>query len=149
MNKTGGFFLENSPQTETEAIAEAQVNAVVEKIMDEALARRRILTLQELCETKDARPHYEQFFPEIHAYFFSIDGILNGERLTGAMLAGHCMLVFAPTREAASEICTSGLLDTIKWTNEYAGSDDAYLDSQAAQAANAGIITSTGGNRVH
>lgn len=147
--KDGGFFVEDGPQTEPEAIHEAQVNQIVEKIMDDAMSRRRILTLQELCDVKHPAPRYEQFFPQISAYFYSIDGTLDGERLTGAMLAGHVILVFAISREAASEIAISGLLDTIKFSNEYAQSEDAYLDSQAAQAANSGIITSTGGRKVH
>lgn len=147
--KTGGFFLEDSPETEAEAVAETQVNRIVEGIMDEALTRRRILTIQELCYVKNLSPRYEQFFPEVHAYFYTIDGMLNGEVLKGAMLAGHCVLVFAPNREAASEIATSGLLDTVKFANTYATSDEAYLDEQSARAANAGIITSSGGRKTH
>lgn len=147
--KDGGFFLEDGPQSETEAIHEAQVNKIVEKIMDDAMSRRRILTLQELCDVKQPAPHFEQFFPEISAYFYSIDGMLDGERLTGAMLAGHCILVFAMSREIASEIAIGGLLDTINFSNDYANSDDAFLDAQAAQAANSGILTSTGGRRTH
>ena len=97
---------------------------------------------------KRLSPHYEQFFPEIHAYFYSIDGMLDGERLQGAMLAGHCILVFAPTREAASEIAADGLLDTVKLSNDYASSEDAWIDSQAAQA-NSGVITVSGGRKSH
>lgn len=147
--KSGGFFLEDSPETEAEAVAETKLNKIVEGIMDEALARRRILTLQELCDTKNPTPRYEQFFPEVHAYFYTIDGMLNGEVLKGAMLAGHCILVFAPSREAASDIASSGLLDTVRFANDYANSDDAYLDAQSAKAANSGLVTSSGGRRTH
>ena len=149
MNKSGGFFLEDSPETEAEAVAEARVNKIVEGIMDEALNRRRMLTLQELCDMRNVTPRYEQFFPTVHAYFYTIDGMLNGERLKGAMLAGNCILVFAPSREAASEIASSGLLDTVKFANEYANSDEAYLEARSAQAANSGIITSSGGRKTH
>lgn len=146
MNKTGGFFLENSPQNESEARDETRINEIVEKIMDDAMDRRRILTLEELCSMKNVSPHFEEFFPDVHAWFYSIDGSLYGENLTGAMLAGHCMLVFAVGRESAEEIARSGLNDTISLTNEYATSDDAYLAEQEANAANSGIQVYAGRN---
>jgi len=145
-NSGGGFFLENSPQSEQEAVEEVRINEIVEKIMDEAMERRRILTLEELCAAKNIRPHFEEFFPDVHAWFYSIDGTLYGETFTGAMLAGHCILVFAIGRDQAEEIAASGLTDTVNLTNEYANSDDAYLEEQEAKAANAGLAIYAGRN---
>ena len=144
-NYVGGFFLENGPQSHEDAAHEENVNGIVEKILDDATYRRRILTIQELCQMKYARPHFEQFFPTVGAYFYTIDGELNGEHVRKAMLAGNCVLVFAPSREAADEIARSGLSDTAKFAEEYSYSDNAYIAEQDAKAANAGLIIETGG----
>lgn len=147
MNKSGGMFQENSPQTEAEAIDEQRIHDIVEKIMENTVTRRRILSLQELCELKHPHVWMEQFFPEIGAYFFSVNGTLKGESVKGGMLAGHCMLVFAISLELATEIATDGLLDTIELANDYAHSDAAAIEAMEAEAANAGIITSASCNR--
>ena len=148
-NNIGGFFLENGPQSHEDAVHEENVNGIVEKILDEATYRRRILTIQELCQMKNIRPHFEQFFPTVGAYFYTIDGQLGGERVRSAMLAGNCILVFAQSIEAADEIALSGISDTVKFADEYSYSDDAYIAEQDAKAANAGIIIESGGRKVN
>ena len=148
-NSGGGFFLEDGAKSHEDAVHEEEVNGIVEKILDEATYRRRILTIQELCQVKHLRPHFEQYFPTISAYFFTIDGDLNGERVRNAMLAGNCVLVFAPSREAAEEIALSGLTDTVKFADEYAYSDAAYIADQEAKASNVGLIIESGGRRTH
>ena len=146
-NNGGGFFLENGPQSHTDAVHEEEVYGIVEKILDDTTYRRRILTIQELCHMKYMRPHYEQYFPTVGAYFFTIDGELGGERVRNAMLAGNCVLVFAESREAAEEIALSGLNDTVKFADEYSYSNDANIAEQDARAANAGIIIESGGRK--
>lgn len=146
MKDGGGFFIDGGPETEGESVDEQRINTIVEKIMDEASERRRILTLQELCEMKFLRPSLEQFFPDVQAYFYAIDGMLSGENLTGAMLAGHCMLIFAASQEQANDLAHEGLLSTVKYAQEYGDSNDAFLAEQEARAANAGIITSASHN---
>ena len=148
-NSGGGFFLEDGAKSHEDAAQEQEVNGIVEKILDEATHRRRILTIQELCQVKNMRPHFEQYFPTVSAYFFTIDGDLNGERVRNAMLAGNCVLVFAPSREAAEEIALSGLNDTVKFADEYSYSDAAYIAEQEAKASNAGLIIEAGGRRTH
>ena len=147
MKNNGGFFLENGPQSHADAAQESEVNGIVEKILDDTTYRRRILTIQELCHMKYMRPHYEQYFPTVGAYFFTIDGELGGERVRNAMLAGNCVLVFAESREAAEEIALSGLNYTVKFADEYSYSDDAHIAEQDAMAANAGIIIESGGRK--
>ena len=149
INTGGGFFLEEGAKSHEDAVHEEEVNGIVEKILDEATHRRRILTIQELCQVKNMRPHFEQYFPTVNAYFFTIDGELGGEHVRNAMLAGNCVLVFATSREAAEEIALSGLTDTVKFADEYAYSDAAYIADQEAKASNAGLIIETGGRRSH
>ena len=150
MNNSGGvFFLEDGAKSHEDAAQEQEVNGIVEKILDEATHRRRILTIQELCQVKNMRPHFEQYFPTVSAYFFTIDGDLNGERVRNAMIAGNCVLVFAPSREAAEEIALSGLTDTVKFADEYSYSDAAYIAEQEAKASNAGLSIVSGGRKTH
>ena len=65
------------------------------------------------------------------------------------MLAGNCVLVFAPSREAAEEIALSGLNDTVKFADDYSYSDAAYIAEQEAKASNAGLIIESGGRKSH
>ena len=148
-NNGGGLFIEDGAKSHDDAVHEERVNGIVEKILDEATHRRRILSIQELCDMKHLRPHFEQFFPTVSAYFYTIDGDLNGERVKNAMLAGNCVLVFAPTREAADEIALTGLSDTVKFADDYAYSDAAYISDQEAKASNAGLIIESGGRKSH
>lgn len=85
----GGVFLENGPQSAEDAALEVRANDIVHRILHDTQRRpRHILSLQELCNMRGPRAALEQFFPEIHAYFYGIDGELDGKRVSGAMLAG-------------------------------------------------------------
>src|SRR5689334_14386059 len=66
------------------------------------LNRRRVLNMDELAELKDVRPRLEKEFrlpgdsrARSKVYMFSIDGTLRGERITGCLFAGECILVQA------------------------------------------------------
>ena len=43
INTGGGFFLEDGAKSHEDAVHEQEVNGIVEKILDEATHRRRIL----------------------------------------------------------------------------------------------------------
>lgn len=83
---------------------------------------RRILTMDEFVALKDAIPQFEK---EIRlpgdsrgetntVFLFSVSGMLAGEMVRGALLAGECMLVQAKSLKMAERICREGLRDTAK-----------------------------------
>lgn len=148
MKDGGGVFLENGPESAEDAEHEKRVNEVVDKIMTDTTHRRRILNAQELVDLKSPNPRFEQFFPVIDAYFYSIDGFLNGETVTGAMMAGEIMLVFAPNRPVADEIAHDGLSQTIKHLQNYATMTHLGVDPMS-QLDNAGLDVVTGGRKAH
>ena len=88
-------------------------------------ATRMQLTLGDLLEGRDHKPRFEQAFPNIRtaegrtAAFYSVDLTLDGSRITGAMLAGSCALVFAHTRRQADELAMEGIRSTIQAAKEY------------------------------
>lgn len=80
---------------------------------------RRILTADELCMLRDARPRFEKQIvlpgdsrKRNTVWMFSIDGMLDGEAVIGALFAGECMLVQARTQHMAERIAKEGLKDT-------------------------------------
>lgn len=115
----GGIFLEDGAQA-GDAEEQRKVNEVVGKIMAEVQHRRRVLTLQELCDMEGPHAGFEQFFPNVRGYFYTVDGRLEGEEVRGAMMAGNCMLIFAQSRKAADELAQEGLEQTIALAKEYA-----------------------------
>lgn len=119
----GGLFLENGAQSAEDAVDERRANEIVGRIMAEVAHRRRILTLQQLCDMESPRANWEQYFPNVGAYFYTIDGRLDGEDVKGTMLAGSCILVFAPSRARADELAQEGLETTIELAKEYAFRD--------------------------
>jgi hypothetical protein len=140
MKKGGGLYLEGGAQTFTEAEFEERVNAVADKIIAEAAHRRRILTLEELMDMTDITPQFEEHFPQVGAWFFSINGTLHGERVSRAMLAGNCALVFAETREQAHAIAEAGFADTRIFANDYAFKQYLGIDP-FEEPSNAGVVT--------
>lgn len=116
----GGLFLENGAQSAEDAVDEHEANKIVARIMAEVAHRRRMLTLQELCDMENPRAGFEQFFPTVQGYFYTVDGRLNGEEVRGAMFAGGVALVFAPTRARADEFAQEGVETTIALAKEYA-----------------------------
>jgi superfamily II DNA/RNA helicase len=150
-NNGGGIFLENGPKSAAEAEQEGRVNAVVEKILADARNRRRVLNLQEICDMQDFEPFFEQYYPDINAYFYTINGTLKGEQVRGAMFAGNCILVFARNRKEADEIAKSGLLDTIKFAQQHAMYTHLGVDPQQIldqQHANDGVLVDAKGKRI-
>lgn len=82
------------------------------EIRTELAQRRRILSADQLANLIAPRGHFESEFPDLHAYFFTVDGVLNGRKIVGALFAGEVMLVFAPNFLIAQERANEGLRAT-------------------------------------
>ena len=90
----------------------AQVKA--QQINAELARRREILTADQLAALVAPRAHFETDFPDLKAYFFTIAGVLNGRKITGAMFAGECILIFSENFLKAQELANSGLRSTVE-----------------------------------
>jgi hypothetical protein len=148
----GGLFLENGPQSHGDAQFEARVNEIASKIINDATYRRRILNLQELCDMEPCIAQFEQYFPDIKAYFFSICGRLKGEAIKGAMFAGNCILVFSPTLDKAQYLADHGLHATRHFGEEYAelvASGIDPVEKMEREHTNAGLSIDAGGRKTH
>lgn len=83
---------------------------------------RRVLAMDELAQMTDTRPRFEKEvkLPQDSrgttnsAFLFSIDGMLRGQPVHGALLGGECMLVQARSLKMAERIAREGLLDTLR-----------------------------------
>lgn len=92
------------------------------------LARRHVLSMDELAALKDVRPRFEKEFKlpgdkrghRNKLYFFSIDGTLNGARVIGCLFAGECILVQSDRGfEHALKIAKDGLVETVELAYTY------------------------------
>lgn len=82
--------------------------------LNRALAKeRKVLSSDELHSLKNWRCRLEKEFPKFQAYFFSIDGDLNGTHHNGMLFAGCCVLVFAIGFEQALKLANDGVKETI------------------------------------
>ena len=91
---------------------EAQLQA--EKIRAFLIQSRPILNADKLASMISPRAHFEIDFPNLHCYFFTIDGMLHGKKITGALFAGEPMLVRAANFLQAQELANQGLRHTIE-----------------------------------
>jgi len=89
-------------------------DAINQQINAELARRREILTADQLAALVAPRAHFETDFPDLKAYFFTIAGVLNGRKITGAMFAGECILIFAENFLKAQELANSGLRATVE-----------------------------------
>ena len=113
---------------------------------------RRILKMDELVQMKDVKARFEK---EIRlpgdsrgatntVFLFSLDGMLEGQPVVGALLAGECMLVQARSLKMAERICQEGLRDTINFAKEQSEQANSVLD---LSATNRGISVEGGGRK--
>jgi hypothetical protein len=102
--------------TSAPIIDEAQGKA---RALNSELAQKRIiLNADQLASLIAPRAHYECDFSGVKrgekvAYFFTVDGVLNGRKIVGAMFAGEVALVFAANFLQAQELANQGLRATI------------------------------------
>lgn len=93
----------------------------------EHIGVRRVLNMDELAQLRDERPRLEKEIKlpgdkrgsKNRVYMFSIDGWLNGERLTGCLFAGQCMMIQAEGFEKANKLARDGLRATLEIAKEY------------------------------
>ena len=52
------------------------------------------------------------------SWFFTINGVLNGSKISGALFADSCILVHAPTQAKAKDLAQRGLRHTIDLLHE-------------------------------
>ena len=113
------------------------------KAVEQELRRtRRVLNADELVSMTERRPRLEAQFGRYHAYLFSIDGVLNGAAVTGAVFAGECMLTFAPTFERAYKLAADGLESTVEFLYQ-----QALHDGVAPTILSQGLSTDIGGRK--
>lgn len=97
--------------------------------MVEHMGKRPVLNMDQLAEMTDLRPRIETpggiKLPgdsrgnKNRIWFFSVDGTLRGNRFTGCLMAGECIMVQAPSFETAFKIAADGLNDTPQLAREF------------------------------
>jgi hypothetical protein len=100
-----------NPITLTEP-ADQEVQAKAQGINAELARRRQILNADQMTALVAPRARFETEFAKYGCYFFSINGVLNGRKITGAMFAGQCILVRAENFAKAQELANAGLRST-------------------------------------
>lgn len=96
--------------------------------MLEHLGNRPVLTMDQLAEMVDVRPRLEKEIKlpgdargsRNRIFFFSIDGTVRGNRFTGCLFAGECIMVQSDRGfEHALKVAKDGLNDTVELAKEY------------------------------
>jgi hypothetical protein len=96
--------------------------------MLEHLGKRAVLNMDQLAEMTDVRPRLEKEIKlpgdargsRNRIYFFSIDGTARGNRFTGCLFAGECIMVQSHRGfEHALKIAKDGLNDSIEIAKDY------------------------------
>lgn len=81
-----------------------------------------VLNMDQLASLISPRARFEQEFalpePYQKCYFFSIDGVLNGKKIEGALFAGQVILVQAENFLAAQDLANRGLRSTVEIAHE-------------------------------
>lgn len=103
---------------------------------------RLVLDADQLASLVAPRAHLErQLSPE--AWFFSVDGVLNGAKVEGALFLGEVMLVYAPTPAIAQELANQGLRQTVELLYEEYATRATRIDDPLR----AGTLQEDGGRR--
>lgn len=95
---------------------EAQGHA--QAVEAELRAKREILTADMLASLIAPRARLEEWWPRLQAGLFSIDGVLHGKKIRGALFAGECVLVYAVSEAGAQDLANRGLRSTIELLHE-------------------------------
>jgi hypothetical protein len=119
---------------------EAQAAAQVLNI--ELARHRKILNADELAALISPRARHEVSYDKFGAHFFTIDGVLNGKKIQGAMFAGECALIYAVGPKSAQELANAGLRSTIELIHEEYETRSARLSP-----VEAGIVQDIAGRR--
>lgn len=107
---------------------ELRAGEIARRQMIEHLGKRPVLTMDQLFEMKDLRPRFEKEVKlpgdargsRNRIYFFSIDGTLRGNRFTGCLFAGECVMVQSEKGfEDALRQAKDGVQATMELAREY------------------------------
>lgn len=90
----------------------AQLKAA--EIREFLIKSRPILNADALASMISPRAHFEIEFSNLHCYFFTVDGMLHGKKIIGALFAGEPMLIRAANYAQAQELANQGLRYTIE-----------------------------------
>lgn len=113
-------------------------------------AVRRILSADELYRMKDVKPRLEKELrlpgdsrARNKVWLFSLDGVLDGNAVKGALFAGECILVQGRNFEQAFRLAKDGVASTIELLEE-----EFRLQHAVDQGpVNAGLEHDAGGSR--
>jgi hypothetical protein len=97
-------------------------NAAGHNLAIELRDTRIVLNADMLASLVAPRANFETDFPNTidgkRAFFFTVDGVLNGKKVHGALFAGECILVFAENFLLAQQLANQGLRDTVRLLHE-------------------------------
>lgn len=122
--------------------------------MVEHLGNRPVLSMDQLAEMVDVRPRLEKEMKlpgdargsRNRVYFFSIDGTIRGNRFTGCLFAGECIMVQSERGfEHALRVAQDGLNDTVEIAREYF--DELERSIVVASPVDASLQVDVGGRR--
>lgn len=95
----------------TERVAvEAQQHA--QSLEDGLRATRVSLTADMIANMDALHARIESACDSLQAYFFTVDGVLFGKKIHGALFAGECILVYALSEAGAKDLANRGLRRT-------------------------------------
>lgn len=97
---------------------ESEAQAAARALERELVARRELLDADQLASLIAPRAHFEQEFARFGAYFFTVDGVLMGRKVVGAMFAGEVILVYADNFLQAQDLANRGLRETVRLLHE-------------------------------
>lgn len=129
--------------TEPVATDNPEAQTAASALNAELVQTRLVLNADQLCSLVAPRARLERSFDRLSAYFFTIDGVLNGSKVTGALFAGECMLVFALSERSAQERANAGLRQTVELLQE----EYRYRDILGTGATGKGLDVGSGGRR--
>jgi hypothetical protein len=113
------------------------------EIRAELAQRREILDADQLAGLIAPKARHERSFDHLQAHFFSIDGVLNGRKIQGALFAGECILTYGVTLAHAEDLANRGLRATVDLLHEEYATRDVRVDDPVTK----GIVQEAGGRR--
>lgn len=94
-----------------------------------------ILTADQLATLIAPRARLEEWWQRFQAGLFSIDGVLDGKKIRGALFAGEAILVFAMSESGAQDLANRGLRSTVELLHEEFDTRNQRLLHGASPAA--------------
>lgn len=106
---------------------EAQAQGKAREFQVGLMGTRKVLNADELASLISPGVRFEQEFkfPDKSAFFFTINGVLNGKKIEGALFAAECILVWAPNVLDAKDLAQRGIRATVEILHEEYGSRES------------------------